>query len=73
VRKNIYSIIKTGLILQALFLFTCANAQKDTTDLLSLLGEEEPTVDYATATFKTTRVINMHSVEMQPRVFWILE
>ncbi len=62
-RKNISSIIKTGLIIQALFLFTCANAQKDTTDLLSLLGEEEPTVDYATATFKTTRVINMHSVE----------
>src|SRR5262245_10922835 len=31
-------------------------------DLLSLLEQEE-TVDYATATFKTTRVVNMHSVE----------
>jgi hypothetical protein len=34
----------------------------DGTDLLSLLGEEE-TTDYATATFKTTRIINLHSVE----------
>lgn len=57
------SWLKTGLVLQALFLFTHLQAQQDTTDLLSLLGEEEPTIDYATATFKTTRVINMHSVE----------
>ncbi|MCB0530259.1 MAG: DUF5777 family beta-barrel protein [Saprospiraceae bacterium] len=31
-------------------------------DLLSLLGEEE-TTDYTTATFKTTRIVNGHSVE----------
>ena len=31
-------------------------------DLLSLLGEEE-TTDYATASFKTNRVINLHSLE----------
>jgi Membrane bound beta barrel domain (DUF5777) len=31
-------------------------------DLLSLLGEEK-TVDYATASFKTNRVINGHSIE----------
>jgi len=31
-------------------------------DLLSLLGEEE-TVDYATASFKTNRVVNLHSLE----------
>lgn len=31
-------------------------------DLLSLLGEEETTT-YATAAFKTTRVINLHSLE----------
>ncbi len=35
------------------------NAQDD---LLSLLGEEK-TVDYATASFKTNRVINGHSIE----------
>lgn len=32
-------------------------------DLLSLLGEEAPTVEYATASFKTNRVINLHSLE----------
>lgn len=31
-------------------------------DLLSLI-EEEPTTDYATASFKTNRVINLHSLE----------
>jgi hypothetical protein len=30
---------------------------------MDLLGEEEPTTDYAYATFKTTRVINAQSVE----------
>ena len=60
--KSIH-IIKTGLILSALFLFQALRAQEDTTDLLSLLGEDEPTLDYTIATFKSTRVINMHSVE----------
>ncbi|RMF28263.1 MAG: hypothetical protein D6765_06280 [Bacteroidetes bacterium] len=33
-------------------------------DLLSLLGDEpEPMIDYVTASFKTTRVINLHSLE----------
>jgi hypothetical protein len=32
-------------------------------DLLSLLGEEEPGIQYATAAFKTNRVVNLHSVE----------
>jgi hypothetical protein len=32
-------------------------------DLLSLLGEEEPGSQYATAAFKTNRVVNLHSVE----------
>jgi Membrane bound beta barrel domain (DUF5777) len=56
-------IFKTGLIVSALFLFQNLSAQEDTTDLLSLLGEDEPTLDYTIATFKSTRVINMHSVE----------
>jgi hypothetical protein len=56
-------IFKTGLIVSALFLFQSLSAQEDTTDLLSLLGEDEPTLDYTIATFKSTRVINMHSVE----------
>lgn len=36
------------------------NAQDD---LLSLLGDEEETTEYATAAFKTNRVINLHSLE----------
>lgn len=43
-----------------LFLFSSLLAQDD---LLSLLGEEEETIDYATASFKTNRVINLHSME----------
>lgn len=50
-------------MLSALFLFQALRAQEDTTDLLSLLGEDEPTLDYTIATFKSTRVINMQSVE----------
>ncbi|MFM9945859.1 MAG: DUF5777 family beta-barrel protein, partial [Bacteroidia bacterium] len=38
--------------------------QTDTTDLMSLLGTEEET-NYTTATFKTTRLMNGHSVENQ--------
>jgi Membrane bound beta barrel domain (DUF5777) len=56
-------ILKTGLMVSALFLFHFASAQADTTDLLSLLGEEEPTRDFTIATFKSTRVINMQSTE----------
>lgn len=32
-------------------------------DLLSLLGAEEPTINYTTAAFKTNRVVNLHSLE----------
>ena len=35
---------------------------QDDIDLLSLLEEEE-TVDYTTASFKTNRIINLHSLE----------
>lgn len=51
------------LILTALFAFLTGTSQQDTTDLLSLLGPEEPVTEYTYATFKSTRVINMHSVE----------
>jgi hypothetical protein len=42
------------------FLPLAAKAQED---LLLLLGPDEPTTEYTFATFKSTRVINMHSVE----------
>ncbi len=60
---NVPTILKTGLIASALFLFQVLHAQQDTTDLLSLLGEDEPTRDFTIATFKSTRVINMQSIE----------
>jgi hypothetical protein len=37
-------------------------AQDESGDLLSLLGEEEST-EYTTASFKTNRVVNGHSIE----------
>lgn len=43
-------------------LFSSLNAQDD--DLLSLLEDEnEPTIEYAIAAFKTNKVINLHSLE----------
>lgn len=47
------------LILFSTFSFLSLKAQDD---LLSLLGEQE-TTDYTTASFKTNRVINSHSLE----------
>lgn len=48
-----------------LFSFIClftGNLWSQEDDLLSLLGEEE-TIDYTNASFKTNRVINLHSLE----------
>ncbi len=49
------------LFLVCTFLALSTFAQEE--DLLSLLGEEEKTIDYTIAAFKTNRVINMHSIE----------
>ena len=46
----------------ALLFFGSAISTAQTGDLLSLLGDEE-TTDYTTATFKTTRIVNGHSIE----------
>lgn len=54
---------KTLLLLFCLVLGAASlNAQDDKTDLLSILGEEA-TTEYATASFKTNRVIDGHSME----------
>lgn len=60
---NAFRLLPARLI--ALLWLLCGNAvalfsQND--DLLSLL-EEEPEVEYTTASFKTTRVVNGHSIE----------
>lgn len=56
--------MRNTLLFILLFLLVSAQfavAQED--DLLSLLGEEEETTNYITASFKTNRVINLHSLE----------
>lgn len=54
-------IIFRWFLLLAIFagIQNASNAQ----DLLDLLGEDEPTTEFTYATFKTTRIINGHSVE----------
>ncbi|MCB0795417.1 MAG: hypothetical protein KDB88_11830 [Flavobacteriales bacterium] len=46
-----------------MFLVLVAPAVSAQDSLLDLLGEEEETKEYSTASFKTTRVINGHSLE----------
>jgi hypothetical protein len=53
------------LIILSAACFFQLNAQEDT-DLLSMLEEEE-TIDYTSAAFKTNRVINLHSLENTAR------
>jgi len=50
------------LLFLTLFLFAGRLHAQDGEDLLSQLGEEK-TIDYATASFKSNRVINGHSIE----------
>ncbi|MBI5913948.1 MAG: hypothetical protein HY842_01110 [Bacteroidetes bacterium] len=52
------------LLFAALVAMPSLKAQKDSIDLLSLIGEPEAAHSYATATFKGTRLINFHTVEV---------
>lgn len=45
-------------------LVSMASAQPDTTDMLSMVGEPEVERSYAVATFKGTRLINFHTLEV---------
>lgn len=54
--RIIFFLLAIGIVLGG---GTTAQAQDD---LLALLGEEEAT-DYTTASFKTTKVVNLHSLE----------
>ena len=51
----------TAIIVGLACLASPAFCQED--DLLSLLGDNEETTNYVTASFKTNRVINLHSLE----------
>ncbi len=53
---------KKAFLLFALFISAFAFAQDEGESLLDLLGEEE-TTNYASASFKTTRIINAQSIE----------
>lgn len=53
--------IRVKLFLLLPFLLGGLHAQDD--DLLSLLGDDEPELEYVSAAFKSTRVINGHSLE----------
>lgn len=59
---NPFKLLRAALLLLSL----PAMSQEKTGNLLDMLDKEEaakPTTNYATATFKTTRLINAHSVE----------
>ncbi|MBK9016589.1 MAG: hypothetical protein IPM82_22325 [Saprospiraceae bacterium] len=51
---------RTLIIVFSLLNLAVLSAQDD---LLALLSNDEPTTEYATAAFKTNRVINLHSIE----------
>lgn len=51
-----------SLLMLLIGLVAPLRAQDDSDELLSLLGEE-PTTDFVRASFKTTRVVNGHSIE----------
>lgn len=57
-----WKVLVLAFLINCVLSVNVVNGQEDD-DLLSLLGEEEETTNYTYATFKTTRIINMHSVE----------
>jgi opacity protein-like surface antigen len=57
---------KIYLILSVLFLFLSGNVFSQDLDAL-LNAETKPTVDFATATFKSTRIINGHSIQQMKK------
>lgn len=54
------------VLFHLVFIFPFCLAAQEEEDLLSMLGEEE-VINYATASFKTNRVINLHSLESTSR------
>lgn len=65
VNRIFFTSRKVVGVIALLMLNLTSYAQADTTetDLLSLLDDEKQVTNYATATFKTTRVVNLPSVE----------
>lgn len=61
--KFLFMTAKIKAILFTLLMIGGLTQPLASQDLFDLLGEEEPVTDYTIATFKTTRLINGHSVE----------
>lgn len=55
--------MKNALIPILLFFSLTVFAQDEDDDLLSLIEEDEETVNYTAASFKTNRIVNSHSLE----------
>jgi len=56
-------MIRHSLFIAFLFTFIFSYGQDEGESLLDLLGEEEEVTNYASASFKTTRIINSQSIE----------
>ena len=59
--------LKVYLLILPSVLFYCTVSCQEETSLLELLGDEEEEINYATASFKANRVINLHSFENTAR------
>lgn len=56
-------MMRHSLFIAFLFTFIFSYGQDEGESLLDLLGEEEEVTNYASASFKTTRIINSQSIE----------
>jgi hypothetical protein len=56
-------MMKQKLLIAFLFVFAFSFGQDEGESLLDLLGEEEEVTNFASASFKTTRIINSQSIE----------
>jgi len=59
------NILLSNLLLAGLFLIAIPSFAQD--DLLDMLGDDEPVLNYATAAFKGTHIINGHSTKTKSK------
>lgn len=56
-------MLKSRILITTLFSLVCLLSTTAQDDLMDLFGEEKPSTEFTSATFKTTRVVNSQSVE----------
>lgn len=54
---------KKSLAAVCLLVYAVSSLKAQEQDLLSILGDDQEQINYATAAFKTNRIINLHSIE----------